>query len=232
MKKFFKILLWLVLIIILILVLILGYFGFIPGISTLFGSNSPRDLGVTHTEADLTSVQDKLSQSFVISTKNPFEQLKSSDGTEVDTLISQEEYSAHLEQVHPIDDVQVLFEGDRFQMSGRIVRDRIPGFIKTLGIGDDVSTEEILEVIDTYLPSDPVFYISGTGSATNNRVNTDISKAEIGRLPVDETLAGDTLKNYIELILQQAPAFSADSITIEDGELHFIGTATKEIPRY
>jgi len=32
---------------VIIAVLVLGYLGFVPGVSNIFGSNKPRDLGVT-----------------------------------------------------------------------------------------------------------------------------------------------------------------------------------------
>ncbi|MGB9842731.1 MAG: hypothetical protein ACPLN1_00060 [Caldisericia bacterium] len=40
---------------ILIIVLILGYFGFVPFVSDLMGTNKPKNLGVTFTEKDFES---------------------------------------------------------------------------------------------------------------------------------------------------------------------------------
>lgn len=43
-----------------VLVLAAGYFGFIQGISNLFGPNEPRELEASHTEADYQSARDKM----------------------------------------------------------------------------------------------------------------------------------------------------------------------------
>ena len=53
-----------VLIPILVIVLIIGYLGFIPGISNLFGSNKPKDLVVKYTLADLESAKKKTNFKF------------------------------------------------------------------------------------------------------------------------------------------------------------------------
>ena len=37
---------------VIIAVLVFGYLGFVPGVSNLFGSNKPKDLGVIYTAAD------------------------------------------------------------------------------------------------------------------------------------------------------------------------------------
>ena len=48
-----------ILTVVVVLVLVAGYFGFVPGISNIFGSNKPRDLGVTATLANYSSVTAK-----------------------------------------------------------------------------------------------------------------------------------------------------------------------------
>ena len=57
--KIFKLLLIILLIIVVGAVLLLGYLGFIPGLSTIFGSDKPRDLGVKYTYADYVSAAQK-----------------------------------------------------------------------------------------------------------------------------------------------------------------------------
>ena len=42
-------------VLVIVVVLVLGYLGFVPGVSNIFGSNKPRDLGVTYTAADYAS---------------------------------------------------------------------------------------------------------------------------------------------------------------------------------
>jgi len=61
-----KLLLKIILVIVAIVVLVGGYLGFIPGVSGLFGSDQPRDLGAAYTEADLASGQAKLKQQSLV----------------------------------------------------------------------------------------------------------------------------------------------------------------------
>lgn len=59
MKTILAIIAGLFLLIVISIVGVLGYFGFIPGVSKIFGSDQPRDLGVTYSYADYTSYMDK-----------------------------------------------------------------------------------------------------------------------------------------------------------------------------
>jgi hypothetical protein len=46
--------------VVLIVVIALGYLGFMPGVSNIFGSNKPKDLGVTFSAADYQSARAKM----------------------------------------------------------------------------------------------------------------------------------------------------------------------------
>lgn len=50
---------------------ILGYLGFLPGVSALFGSNKPRDLGVKYTIADHDNYVQKAGTQLNYSSKPP-----------------------------------------------------------------------------------------------------------------------------------------------------------------
>lgn len=234
MKKFLKIVLWIVLIVALIGVWVLGYFGLIPGISAIFGSDQPRDLGAPHTEADLMSGQAKLGQAFVEPSAgmDPYEQLRASAASPVDAQLTNTEYAAHIEQVHPIDDVQVVFAGSEIEVSGRITRSRIPGFLRTMGLTDDSNEAEVLSAIDRYMPVDPVFYFRGGAVAENDDMEITLTEAEFARFPVAPEEASEVLEFYLETIIAQTPSLQADRVTIESGQMHFRGTATAEVPRY
>ncbi|MEK7874346.1 MAG: hypothetical protein AAB502_10895, partial [Chloroflexota bacterium] len=54
-----KTLLIAVAVLVVVAVLAGGYFGFVPSVSSIFGSNRPRDLGVRYTQADLQSLRGK-----------------------------------------------------------------------------------------------------------------------------------------------------------------------------
>lgn len=231
MRTFLKIFLCVILIIILLIIGVLGYFGFIPGVSSLFGSDKPRDLGVRYTKEDLAKVQTKLGQAVVTPASDPYEQMKSAKGHPVDTLLTQEEYSAHVERVHPVSNVQIKLTGDSFQMSGRIDKARIPQFLRTWGL-KGVSDKDILDAVNKYLPVDPIFYLSGSGSVKDNKMTFNIKNAELGRLPVPPDQAKVILEGYSEMFFNQIPGFSVSESNVVNGQLHFKGSVVEEIPQY
>jgi len=66
MKLIGKILLGIILLVVIAAVLVLGFLGFIPGVSALFGANKPRDLGVKYTEADLQEIRTKTQVKYLV----------------------------------------------------------------------------------------------------------------------------------------------------------------------
>lgn len=60
-----------ILIIILIPILVVGFFGFMPGVSSLLGTNKPKNLGVTYTAADYASYQQKTGAQFLDNANAP-----------------------------------------------------------------------------------------------------------------------------------------------------------------
>lgn len=217
--------------IIIVGVLGLGYLGLIPGLSGLFGSDKPRNLGVHFSAKDFNSAQTKLNQKFVQATSNPGAQFKSSLGNKVDTVLSQEEYTAHVEKIHPVSDMQVKFDGSTFEMSGRIDKSRIPQFARTWGI-TNASDAEILNVVNKYYPGDPIFYLKGTGGAKNNDLQINVTKAELGRLPVPQDQAAKAVELYTETLFNSVPGFYVEESSIDNGKLHFKGSTVNEVPMY
>lgn len=220
------------LVIIILVVGLVGYAGFVPGVSDIIGTNKPRDLKIEITEADGDSAQAKLGQSFADPSDDPHQQLVDAGGTPVNTRLTQEEFSAHIEKLHPVSDVQIKFDGDTFEISGRIDKDRIPAFARTIGVDDGKSNQEILNIVEQYIPVSPVFYAKGTGVLENNVADVSFEKAELGRVPVPSNEASSALEEYISVVLNYVPGFSADYIAVEDGELIFQGSAARVVPRY
>ncbi|MBI4226449.1 hypothetical protein HY612_05045 [Candidatus Roizmanbacteria bacterium] len=219
------------LIFIILVVLILGYLGLVPGVSAIIGSNKPRDLGVRHSQADLNKAQSKLGQVIVETKGDPNKQFRSAQGNPVDIMLTQEEYSAHAQQIHPVSDLQIKLQGSSFEISGRIDKSRIPQFVRTWGI-TNASDTEILNVVNKYLPVSPTFYIAGTGGAKNNDLNINLSKAELGRLPVPVEKAKEVIELYTETLFKAVPGFSVEDSSIQNGQLLFKGSAVKELPKY
>jgi len=59
MKKVLFFLLIIFLLIVFGIIFVLAYLGYIPGLSKLLGAETPRDLGITYTEADKTAARAK-----------------------------------------------------------------------------------------------------------------------------------------------------------------------------
>lgn len=229
MKKLLIIFGLVILSLLIIAVLGVGYLGFVPGLSSLMGTNKPRDLGVRFTEKDLHSAQEKLGQKVVKSVSS--EQLSENDGHSVETTLTQEEYTAHAQQIHPVSDLQIKLDGSSFEISGRIDRSRIPAFVRTWGLAN-ASDTETLNFVDKYLPADPIFYIAGNGSVKNNDLTTNLTRAELGRLPVAREQAREIVELYTETLFLQIPGFSVEESGPKDGQLYFKGTAADQIPKY
>jgi hypothetical protein len=196
-------------------------------------ADEPRDLGVASGPEDLASAQEKLGQEFVAVQlgENPLEMLKASGSHPAEVTLTQEEFTQHMMRVHPVSDLQIRLEGDQFAVSGRVDKERIPAFVRTLGL-TGISDAEILETADKYLPANPVFSFSGTGYADDDAIFLTLETAEIGRLPVPTDYASDGLATYLQAVLDYAPGFSAEAASIADGQLQFRGTATDAIPEY
>ncbi len=199
MKILIKGCLFLIFIIILVPVFILGYFGFIPGLSYLFGSNKPRDLGIKYTKADLTSLRNKTKVVFEeLPPNTPIEESREYYGSRpVKEEFSSKEITAAMNNRYwrywPYKDVHVKFNADgSAEISGMLIKDRVPGYCTKIGI-----PKEAVNFVMRFLPPNPVFYVKGKASLTNNQVSLfEPQIFEIGRLslPVEIFLSMTPLR--------------------------------------
>jgi hypothetical protein len=191
-----KILLSLFLIIILVAVIVAGYLGLMPGISSVLGTNKPRDLGVTYTDADLQSARAKSKMIYDILPENtPIENSIQRTGiNNINTEWTSAEMTALTNnrpwKYYPYKNVQVKFNEDGSgEISGTLIKEKVPGFAASIGI-----PSEVIETVMNYLPTNPVFYVKGRASLKNNKVDIfEPQVFEIGRLsmPVDMFLSFD-----------------------------------------
>lgn len=234
LKKIFRRLLAIILIPIIAVVLILGYLGFIPVVSGWFGSDKPQDLGAAWSEIDRASANEKYGQEFVDieSGQNPNTILRASRANSIDAVFTGKEIAAHVEETHPVKDVQVVFHADgSFEASGRIDKSRIVNFLRATGV-ERVDEAGVLATIDRYLPGNPVFYMKGRGSVTNDQAKLDLDQAKIGRLPLSTSAFAEGLVAYAETIMANVPHFDPESVSITDGQLRYLGTAPAIVPVY
>lgn len=187
MKLIGKIFFFSILLLVISPILILGYFGFIPGVSNLFGSNKPRDLKVKYTEETRLAARAKsqveygelpvdtpASVSLVRTGSRPVKfEMSSSEAT---SLMNNRPW-----KYFPYSDVQVKFNADgSAEVSGILLKDRIPGYGAFIGM-----PKEALDFAMKFLPVNPVFYLKMKASLANNQVAVfEPQSFEIGRIPL------------------------------------------------
>jgi hypothetical protein len=233
-------------------VLVGGYFGLIPGVSAIFGSNKPRNLGVSYTEADLASAKEKSqleyaelpadtpdSQSLVRSGSRPITATFSN--AEVTALMNDRPF-----KYWPYKNVQVKMNADgSAEISGQLIKSRLSGYCASIGVDKSVADKVI-----KYLPGNTVFYVKGRAALSGNKVSVlDPSKVEVGRVPIPinsllsfdigtgTALATDSavseldsvsgkkaaIISYINSHLAGIKGFFANSAYFSENELHFDG---------
>jgi hypothetical protein len=212
MSRGLKVFLGIIGTIIIIIVLFLGYLGFIPGVSAIFGSNKPRDLGVKYTAADLASARAKSQIEYeVLPANTPLEQSLIRTGSRpIDATFTSAEITSLMNdrpfKYWPYKNVQMKFNADgSAEVSGQLIKDRLPGYCASIGVSKTVADKVI-----KYLPANTIFYVKGKASLSDNKVSLlDPSKVEIGRLsiPINTILSFDTNMTN--------SAYAADSSGIE-----------------
>lgn len=189
-----------------------GYFGFIPGLSSLMGANKPQDLGITYTQTDVTAIPTK---SYSIP--------QTSNATPASVIFTQSEASAALNTTtwpyHPFTNVQVKFgPSNKVEASGNIVTSRLAGYFKAMGINQPQAQEAFDRL---KLMPNPSFYIDGTAVVIDNKINLSINSLKVGKITVPSNLINDN-KSYVTSFINQKlneTAFNFKSIKPEDNQL-------------
>jgi hypothetical protein len=229
---FLKVILGIVVIVVIVAVLGLGYLGLIPGVSSLFGSDKPRDLGVKVTQANLDSANAKTGVKLVTlqSAKSPKESISYSGQKNLKAEFSSEEITAMLAngkwKYSPVSDCQVRFNQDgSVEVSGLLRVDRIYSYAEATGI----PASDVKQFLDALkLGSvNPPFYMKGTASAKDNKATVNFESIEIGRLNVPADLIANNKTRLIGLAedrARQVPGLNAKSLTFANGIMQFDGT--------
>ena len=221
-------------------VLVLGYFGFVPGVSSLFGSNKPTDLGVTYTEADRLSGRAKAGWEVVELPADtpPENSLVYSGQVAVDATFTNAELTAWANDPwdhYPLTDAQIRVNSDgTLEASGRLDIGMLRKWADIMGV-----TDEQLSVMEEYLGwfawSDPPFYVKMSASVVGGEiVNPTVYEARLGRLSLpsgylESSVSG--LADYAGWQADATPGFSADSVEIVDGGIRFRGTMPAHVAR-
>jgi hypothetical protein len=187
-KKFLLIFL---IIIIFIPVTLLTYLGFMPVLSSLFGTDKPRDLGIKFTPEDLKSVRGKSQVEYTVlpDSNIPQETRQFIGARQVTAEFTSVEITATLNnqpwKLWPYKNVQIKFNGDGSEeMSGVIIKKRLPAYAQAIGV-----PPEAINFAMKYLSANPVFYLKGKAALADNRVSVfEPQVFEIGRMPMPISL--------------------------------------------
>jgi hypothetical protein len=184
MMKFFF---FLILLIILIPVVFLGFLGLMPGLSTLMGTDKPRDLGITYTQENLKSVRAKsqIEYKTLPDSAIPSQTRQFSGKREVSTEFTSAEITATMNnqpwKLWPYKNVQVEFNADgSAEVSGILLKDKISAYATVIG-----APQQAIDFAMKYLPANPVFYVKMTATLTDNKIGVfEPQTFEIGRIPL------------------------------------------------
>jgi len=237
MKGFIKFTLIILVFIVVTPILVLGYLGFIPKLSSIMGSDKPRDLGVKYTESDFTSVYQKngveLSEMAGSSTTAE-NSIQYSGSKTVSVNVSSEEITALSNaptwKYYPVSNVQIKINSDGTgEASGILILDRLTGYLGAIGISPDVA-----QAAADYLKikgSTP-FYFKGMVSVTDNKISLDTQKIEIGRMPIPDNLVKKNQHYLVELAeirIKSVPGLFVKSFNLDNGKVNFNGTLPEKI---
>lgn len=222
-------------VIILAPVLILGYLGFVPGLSNLFGSNQPTDLGVTYTASDAETMSEKMQTEFVaLAPGSSIEESFVFEGeVETNTVFSAAELASLWENrqwVHdPFEQMQVKFnDGGEVEASGKINKDNIMIAAKRFGLEHMLSDDEVMAQIDK-IPGKPAFYLRFKGTVTDNNADIDVSEIKVGKLSLPAEDAGGVLEEIANTVMAEIDGMNINSITFDSEGMHYEGTTPEKI---
>ncbi len=212
-----------------IVLLVGGLFGVVPGVSKVFGSNKPRDLGVELTVEGAYSGAQVLG---VPSTPKELQALLDDPeaAKKFDATMTSEQASSMLLIGQsgipnwPLSLVQLRFNDDGTgEASGILNASQAVPFMLSAGVSRE-NADKVASALR--IAGSMPFYVKGTCSVTNNAVDLSLSKIEIGRIPVPGAwYQGKESKGtpYITNLLG-GNGFGVESLTIADGAVSMKGT--------
>ncbi|MFH1426316.1 MAG: hypothetical protein ABIG66_02680 [Candidatus Kerfeldbacteria bacterium] len=241
MKKILLAILLVILGIIVAAILYLGYLGFIPGLRTLFGSDKPRDLGVTYTQEDYKSAYKKGGVDVKVKTKEvtPEKSMVVKGSHKVKKSFTNAEITAAINEhagnwsYYPVSDVQVRVNDDGSgEVSGYLEKSHLEGYARATGISNE--TIEAAHPYFSALPDKIPVYVKVTAEVKNDAVNINFLDAEVLRLSVPGSIRSTVQGAVNGFVEDQLDAYDVTikSGTLKNGAVEFDGTLSESIETY
>lgn len=228
MKAFLR----LILLIVVALVFIAGIAGFVPYLSTILGTDRPKDLGQQITLEDSLAAQEKtgvqlvklpsdtpIGNSFILEGSRPIELTFTSK--EATGIINNRPW-----KYYPFSDLQLRINPDgTIETSGVVNMDLFMSYANSLGY----STEDINKVMEQYhIPKmNMPFYLKGSGSIIDDRVDIHVQSLHAGQIPVPQSILvanTERINEFTQDCVARLNGFSAKKLAVENEKIVFDGT--------
>jgi hypothetical protein len=225
-------------IIIIIPVIVVSVLGFVPGISSVIGTNKPKDLGVKYSEIDYANYQLKTGAQFLDNSVAPIDPATSSkeiftSPKQMDVTLMQEEITAMLNSTGwasmPIKNTQIRLGDGAIELSGNVNSNALSEFAQSIG-----GTEYSQANIDTAaswakMLGDPPIYLKANASITNNVLTFNVTEAKVGFFNIPSSITSGLLKAGSYNIKNNSALYDVQSANATNGQLHFVGIAPTTI---
>jgi len=224
--------------IVVIAVLVLGYFGFVPGVSNLFGSNKPVKLGATFTQQDYQSAVSKIGVQMNngLDTTYVDKSLKVyGPPKQVSFDLTPSEAVAYLDTkpLNPnfaMKDFDLRVNPDKtVEVSSLLLVDKIAS---NKNIPSEVKTA-LESVNKTGLKEVPI-YMKGQMAVVNGQLNLNASDVKVGNLsiPADQVNSSKgQISNYFQTLQQTVPGLSIKNASVINGKIHIDGTVPSSVSK-
>ncbi len=218
--------------------MVLGYFGLIPVFSTLMGANSPRDLGVHYSAADLQSINAKLGLSLekLNGASTPEQTLKLSGSKPLVTSFTQEELTALINshsknwKYYPVTNTQMKINSDgTLEVSGNLMLDRAQEYAEATHVSDQA--KKTLFDNTNLIKNNPRFYAKGKLEVKNGQVQLeDVGEVEIGRVQAGKMLTDNS--GFVASFINDriaAAGVKVNTVSFENGQMQFNGAVPEKV---
>lgn len=225
MKKFLIVLA----ILIIVLVLIAGYFGFIPGLADAMGANKARDLGVKYTEQDLLKGREMtgvaLEDLSVGANSLEFSGERTISGVYTSEIITAMINGAKY-QYYPLTNTQVKINTDgTTEAAGNFSISKALRW--TEATGGSAQLSENAKKYTRFISDNPSFYLKGKMNVVNNKIELDVSEAQISRFSATSSIIEnyqDDLADFVEDRINNIPNMSVELADFYGGSLNLKAT--------
>ncbi|MCX5997720.1 MAG: hypothetical protein NTV42_09000 [Chloroflexi bacterium] len=134
---------------------------------------------------------------------------------------------------YPFQSTQIRVNSDgSVEASGKLLSDRV--FTALARPGLDMTDEErgVVNDYGKYIKGNPAVYIKFNGGVTNNSVNVNFSKVEVGGISIPSDVMGEVnshVKDLVERKMVKVPGLNIKSLTFQNGKMNFDGTVPDKI---